>query len=687
MPQDHFDIIIIGSGAGGGTMAHALSAAGARILILERGDFVPRRRRRTGIRKRSGSTSAIARRSAGSTSAARSSCRTRTTASAATRSSGAACSIVCAARISRRVEHADGVSPAWPIDYDTLEPFYDQRRTPVPRAWTAGRRSDRAAARAVSLRAGSSLDRDGGDRRRAAAAGTASVAVAAGPDRARASQAAASSATRAIRFPCKIHAKSEADVCCVRAGAARPNVELWTRPRAPAHHRPVRPKRRSRRSRAGRRDASRRGALFVVSCGAVNSAALLLRSATDRHPDGLANSSGLVGRRYMAHLATMMQGFHPFRKNDDRVPEDGRDQRLLSCAVPMPSIRSGRFKSQGRTHGVMAQTVVPWIPLWAYEAWVSRGVDWLVMSEDLPRDENRVTVEPDGRVRLHYRPNNVAPHEQLVDEARRMLRRLGFWMVMTHSHQSKNTTHQCGTLCFGTDPRALGARSVCAATHDVENLFVVDASFFPSSAAVNPGLTIAAQALRVADHIRDTELIRRRLPRESAIVQPCRHHRVELQRAVQFYWDVFGCPLVGVADTPPERVRTFFGVDAARAPPLQDRLDSRAGRRRARDLRVPAAAAARASALEPCRPDAYLLQRAQPPEVARLPVEQRRRVRRTARAIAARPLVFLRQGLRRQSDRADGSRAHVLRAAAGSVRSADGSSGAACTRRITRALT
>ena len=87
----------------------------------------------------------------------------------------------------------------------------------------------------------------------------------------------------------------------------------------------------------------------------------------------------------------------------------------------------------------------------------------------------------------------------------RILQELGFWIVMTHSHKAKNTTHQCGTLVFGTDPRKSVLDAFCRA-HDVENLFVVDASFFPSSAAVNPGLTIAAQALRVADHIMATDL-------------------------------------------------------------------------------------------------------------------------------------------------------------------------------------
>jgi choline dehydrogenase-like flavoprotein len=244
--------------------------------------------------------------------------------------------------------------------------------------------------------------------------------------------------------------------------------------------------------------------LVIVSCGAVNSAALLLRSSNDKHPNGIANSSGLVGARYMAHLATMMQGFHPLRKNSTVFQKTVaiNDFYLKGPSTPYPL---GQIQSQGRTHGVMAQTVVPWIPLWAYDAWVSRGVDWLVMSEDLPVNSNRIAVDSQGRIHLHYRANNLDAHKRLVTETKRILRTLGYWLVVTHSHGSTNTTHQCGTLCFGADPRTSVLDPYCR-THDVENLFVVDASFFPSSAAVNPGLTIAAQALRVADHIKDTEL-------------------------------------------------------------------------------------------------------------------------------------------------------------------------------------
>jgi choline dehydrogenase-like flavoprotein len=166
----------------------------------------------------------------------------------------------------------------------------------------------------------------------------------------------------------------------------------------------------------------------------------------------------------------------------------------------------GQIQTQGRTHGVMAQTAYPMIPVWAYEAWVKRGVDWLAMSEDLPDPANRVTVTSDGRIRLDYRPNNNETHRLLVKVTRRLLKKdLGFATVVAHSHGARNTTHQCGTLCFGRDPKSSVLDEYCRA-HDLDNLFVVDASFFPSSAAVNPALTIIAQALRVADHIMSERL-------------------------------------------------------------------------------------------------------------------------------------------------------------------------------------
>jgi choline dehydrogenase-like flavoprotein len=493
-----FDIVIIGSGAGGGTIARELAATGAKILIVERGDFVPQEDHNwnpTSVWK---------------------DLRYRTTetwldeAGRSFRPYTHYCvggntkfwgTVMYRLRPQdfKEMQHADGVSPAWPIDYDTLAPYYDRAEAmydvhgeagadptegprnpypfpPVPHAKVVGAIVEQLKAQGLHP----------------------------------------SPLPLALRencvycntcnsFPCKIHAKADAEVCAVRPATARGNVTLWVNACA----------RKLITDSSGKKieavEIERNGVvervsapLVIVSCGAVNSAALLLRSASDKHPDGLANSSGLVGKRYMAHLATMMQGFHPFRVNDTVFQKTVaiNDFYFKGRRVPYPL---GQIQSQGRTHGVMAQTVVPQVPVWAYDMWVARGVDWLTMTEDLPRLENRVTVESNGQIRLQYKPNNLTAHRELVNEAKRILRKLGFWIVMTHSHQAKNTTHQCGTLVFGTNPAESVLDTYCR-THDVDNLFVVDASFFPSSAAVNPGLTIVAQAIRTADHIKSTRL-------------------------------------------------------------------------------------------------------------------------------------------------------------------------------------
>jgi choline dehydrogenase-like flavoprotein len=498
-----YDVIIIGTGAGGGTMAHALAPTGAKLLLVERGEFVPqepenwdpvevwrRLRYRTTDRWRDGAGQPFQP-------------YMHYGVGGNTKYWG---SVLYRLRQEDfgPLEHRDGLSPGWPITYDTLAPYYDRAerlysvhgqagvdptdppRSPFPHAPIPH------AQRMAEVVAG--LEAQGlhpaplplGLRRPGEPGGCVLC-------------------NTCNSFPCRLLAKSEADVCCVRPALTHANVTLALSSTA----------RRLLTDAAGRRvesveieqngTVSRvRAPIVVVSCGAVQSAALLLRSASDAHPRGLANSSDLVGRRYMAHLATMLQGFDPTRVNDTVFQKTVavNDFYFQGPESPHPL---GHIQSQGRTHGVMAQTVVPWLPLWAYNAWVARGVDWLVMSEDLPRPENRVTIDGDGTIRLTYRPDNDRAHEQLVRLWSRTLKRLGFWLVVTHSHREKNTTHQCGTLCFGTDPRTSVLDPLCRA-HEVENLFVVDGSFFPSSAAVNPALTIIAQALRVADHIIATDL-------------------------------------------------------------------------------------------------------------------------------------------------------------------------------------
>jgi choline dehydrogenase-like flavoprotein len=522
--NEHYDVIIIGSGAGGGTMAHALAETPARILILERGDFIPQEdenwnpeavwkqlRYRTQERWLDADGREFRP-------------YTHYCVGGNTKFWG---SVLYRLRREdfQAVEHADGISPAWPIDYDALEPWYElaERLYHVcgqhgvdPTEPPRGPFPYNAVPHAPGMAEIVENLRRQGLHPSPLPLGLLRVGE---PD-------GCILCNTCNSFACKVHAKSEADVCGVRPAIQRSNVTLRTNAIA----------RRLITDRSGRTvvsvEVEHQGellrfdaSLFVVSCGAVNSAALLLRSANTAHPEGLANSSGLVGRRYMAHLATMMQGFHPFRVNSTVFQKTVAINDFYQGG-PGHGYPLGHVQSQGRTHGVMAQTVVPWVPVWAYDKWVARGVDWLAMSEDLPRRENRVTVDTDGRIRLHYRPNNVRAHRVLVKEAERILRRAGFWIVMKHSHGGRNTTHQCGTLCFGTDPGESVLDPYCRA-HDVDNLFVVDASFFPSSAAVNPGLTIAAQALRVADHINETELGGRRVRLKADTTSPETGSRVE----------------------------------------------------------------------------------------------------------------------------------------------------------------
>jgi choline dehydrogenase-like flavoprotein len=489
-----FDIIIIGSGAGGGTIARELASTGAKILIVERGDFIPQEDHNWNpasvwkdLRYRTTETWL---------DEAGRSFRpyTHYCVGGNTKFWG---TVMYRLRPSdfKEVQHAEGISPAWPIDYDALAPYYDRAEAMYEVHGEAG------------------LDPTEGPRKPYPFPPVPhSKVVGSIVEQLKAQGLHPSPLPLGLRencvfcntcnsFPCKIHAKSDADVCAVRPATASGNVTLWVNATA----------RKLVTDSTGKKieavEIERGGGvetvsapLVIVSCGAVNSAALLLRSANHKHPNGLANSSGLAGKRYMAHLATMMQGFHPFRLNDTVFQKTVaiNDFYLKGRRVKYPL---GQIQSQGRTHGVMAQTVVPQVPLWAYEMWVSRGVDWLAMTEDLPRLENKVTIESNGQIRLHYRPNNVVAHRELVDETTRILKELGFWIVMKHSHKSKNTTHQCGTLVFGTNPAESVLDTFCR-THDVDNLFVVDASFFPSSAAVNPGLTIVAQAIRTADHIK-----------------------------------------------------------------------------------------------------------------------------------------------------------------------------------------
>jgi choline dehydrogenase-like flavoprotein len=397
------------------------------------------------------------------------------------------------------VEHEGGTSPAWPISYEELEPYYARAEeiyavhgapgadpTEPPRAGPfpypavphepyiddLSERLRKQGLHPFHYPMGIDLRADG----------------------------------RCIRcktcdgFPCQVLAKSESDVNCVRPALESTTITLWTKTLA---HRLITDATGKRVTgveleRGGERftvNADR----FVVACGAVNSALLLMRSANDQHPNGLANSSGLLGRNYMVHNNTALMAVDPFRRNptvfQKTLAVNDFYFRGPDFAYPM-----GNIQLLGKLQAGMLTAAQPLVPRPILQGMADRSVDWWVMSEDLPDPANRVELRGDGKVVVHWTPNNRVAHRKLVEAARQMMRDAGYAFVFVQPMGIDTNSHQCGTARFGADPATSVLDPYCR-THDVENLYVVDSSFFPSSAAMNPALTIAAQALRVAERI------------------------------------------------------------------------------------------------------------------------------------------------------------------------------------------
>jgi choline dehydrogenase-like flavoprotein len=248
--------------------------------------------------------------------------------------------------------------------------------------------------------------------------------------------------------------------------------------------------------------------IVVVSCGAANSAALLLKSANDRHPNGLANSSGVVGRHYMAHLNSAFIAI-------SKEPNPTRFQKTLGVNdfywgadgfdYPM-----GHIQMLGKTDGGMLRAGAPrFTPRFTLDYVARHAVDFWLTTEDLPLPDNRVTIDRARNIHLAYSDRNTEGHRRLVGRLKGMLRHLGCHETLLPNAVMRDeripiagVAHQCGTVRFGTDPAASALDAYCKA-HDLDNLYVVDTSFFPSSSAVNPALTAMANAMRVGDHLLD----------------------------------------------------------------------------------------------------------------------------------------------------------------------------------------
>ena len=505
-----FDLIIVGTGAGGGTLAYALAGSGMRILLIERGDFLPQE-------PQNWQPSAVFDEKRYKPDEVWYGADGKPFQPGVHYFVGGNTKVYGAAlpRLRREdfgaVEHEGGTSPAWPVTYDEMEPHYRRaeeiymvhgepgedpteppRSSPFPfpvmphepAIEELGTRLRSQGLHPFHLPMGLDL-RDGG---------------------------------RCIRcktcdgFPCQVLAKGDADVCCVRpaiagtsastpsAGSTPSVVTLWVRTKAlrlltdPSGRR-VTGVEVEKDGRSQVVSATR----YVIACGAVNSALLLLRSANSAHPHGLANGSGLLGRNYMVHNNTALMAIRPTHTNptvfQKTMAVNDFYYRGPDFAYPM-----GNVQMLGKLQGGMLTAEKPQVPRPILQAMANRSVDWWVMSEDLPDPENRVTVGSDGRVVVNWRPNNLVAHDKLIRASRRMMQDAGYPVVLIERMGIATNSHQCGTARFGVDPASSVLDPYCR-SHEVENLYVVDSSFFPSSAAMNPALTIAAQALRVAGHL------------------------------------------------------------------------------------------------------------------------------------------------------------------------------------------
>jgi choline dehydrogenase-like flavoprotein len=517
--QRHYDVVIIGTGAGGGTLGHRLAAAGKDVLWLERGSFLPREidnwdSRSVFVRGKYLTDEQWYDRHGNAFQP-----EVNYYVGGNTKFYGAALFRLRPEDFGE-IRHHGGISPAWPIGYDDLEPYYTEaehlyrvhgRHGEDP---TEGFSSAQYAHPPVSHEARiQQLSDDLGK------LGLHPFHLPIGVDLQEDAFGKATRSSACIRcnrvdgFPCLLNAKSDAQVICVDPVLGRDNVTLVTgahvqRLETDASGRTVS---RVVATVAGE-ERSFTGDLVVVACGAVNSAALLLRSASDAHPDGLANRSGVVGRHYMRHnnAALMAVSEEPnptrFQKtlalNDWYLGADDWD-------YPLGGIQMLGKSDEVQIHAEAPRWAGRMVPDMPFEVLAHHAVDFWLCGEDLPNPDSRVTVDSQDRVHLSIdEKNNVEGVKRLRRKLESMLGDLGLQRrhLLDHSiylHKTMPigaTAHQAGTVRFGTDPASSALDPDCRA-HDVDNLYVVDTSFFPSIGAVNPSLTAIANALRVGDHI------------------------------------------------------------------------------------------------------------------------------------------------------------------------------------------
>jgi choline dehydrogenase-like flavoprotein len=507
----HYDVIIIGTGAGGGTLARHLAPSGKRVLLLERGGWLAREPQNTSaeevfVNGRYVTSDMWRHANNGEVFQP----DVHYFVGGATKMYGAALYRLRAEDFGE-LRHRDGLSPAWPIGYDVMEPYYakaeeyyqvhgargeDPTEPPAsgPYPYPAVSHEPRIQKLSDDL----------------AAIGLHPFHAPCGVmlNEANRPYSNCMRCDCCDGFPCVVHAKSDAEVLGVRPALEHSNVELWTDAEA------VRLV-----ASAGSVDGVvvRRGDvtetvtadLVVVSCGAANSARLLLMSATDEHPRGLANGSDQVGRNYMFHNSQAVLAL--FRDENPTVFQKTlgvNDFYFTGSDVDYPL---GNIQMVGKSQADMFRGEKPrdtaLAPEWTLRDVARHAIDFWLSTEDLPQADNRVTVDGVGTITIAYEATNEEPKKRLYEELKTIVDKLdGGHHVLPHHWYLKNeipvagVAHQAGTCRFGEDP-ATSVLDVNCKAHEVDNLYVVDTSFFPSIGAVNPALTAMANAVRVGDHL------------------------------------------------------------------------------------------------------------------------------------------------------------------------------------------
>jgi len=508
-----YDVIIVGSGAGGGTLARHLAPSGKKILILERGGWLPREPQNWSAGDVFVDNRYVSRDTWYDGDGKPFQPQVHYYVGGATKLYGAALYRMRKEDFGE-LQHDGGISPAWPIPYEEMEPYYCKAEQLYEVHGARGEDPTEPPASAPYPHPAVSheprIQQLSDD---FAAAGLHPFHAPCGVmlNEADMPHSHCVRCATCDGFPCLVHAKSDAEVLGVRPALEHENVTMLIDATA------VKLSTNSAGTAVTEVVVERNGAretysadVVVVSAGAANTAKLLLASASDKHPNGLANGSDQVGRNYMFHdsQAVLALSKEP-NKTVFQKTLGVNDYYFASDAWEFPM---GNIQMVGKSVAAMYRGEQPLMtklaPTFSLTEVADHAIDFWLSTEDLPLPDNRVSLDSSGNVTLSYRSTNDGARDRLFKQLRSLLGHLGMhehhliprWAYLENKIPVAGVAHQAGTCRFGSDPATSALNTDCRA-HEVDNLYVVDTSFFPSIAAVNPALTAMANAVRVGDHL------------------------------------------------------------------------------------------------------------------------------------------------------------------------------------------